>query len=76
MQTKPNDKIQTNMFPATRTNEEALGHGLSKREHFAAMVLPGIYHYYSRKDLAPISVEQAAMVARQAADALIAELNK
>jgi hypothetical protein len=76
--TDPNDSAgPTNSLVFPNNGGVVYGqNGLTKREYFAAMALPGIYHYYNRKDLAPISVEQAAMVARQAADALIEELNK
>lgn len=63
-----------------KTNKDALN-GLTKREYFAALALPGIFHYYTRSELVPISTEQAAivarqsaMIARQVADALIKEL--
>lgn len=65
------------MFPAHRTTEEALGHGLTKREYFAAMALQGILAGTSGvESLASIGPSGWASVAVSHADALMAELNK
>ena len=48
-------------------------HGLTKREYFAAMAMQGFFSATHHSDT---NVEYFAPIAVQAADALIAELNK
>jgi hypothetical protein len=69
VETKPNEPIGHHILEANGGKHDQ---GLTKREFFAAMALQGLYANSDNNN----TIDEDAMVAVKAADALIAALNQ